>query len=158
MRILKKEIVVAAPLAAVWRAWTTTEGVTSFAPPKADIELRVGGSYEWYFQPDAPEGSRGSEGCKVLSYLPMKMLSFSWNAPPSIPELRDAGVKTHVVVALSELGGGRVNVTLSQLGFGEGEPWDRYYSYFDKAWPWVLAELQKRFGPSASPSPTDARE
>lgn len=149
MRIIRKEVSVSASLADVWHAWTTTEGVTSFGPPQADVELRVGGKYEWYFLPDAPAGSRGGEGCTVLSYLPMKMLSFTWNAPPSIPKLRDAGARTHVVIEFEQTPKGRVRVTLSQLGFGQGEAWDRYYAYFDRAWGMVLEGLEKHFEPQA---------
>lgn len=145
MRILHKQAAVTAPLAQVWHAWTTTEGVTSFGPRRASVELRVGGPYEWYFTPDAPEGSRGGEGCTVLSYLPMKMLSFTWNAPPSIPTLRESGARTHVVIEFEELPDGRIGVSLHQLGFGEGEDWDRYYEYFDEAWPKVLTWLKQRF-------------
>ncbi len=153
MRIIQKEVTVSASLADVWHAWTTTEGVTSFGPAKADIELRVGGKYEWYFEPDAPEGSRGGEGCRVLSYLPMRMLSFTWNAPPSIPKLRNAGAETHVVIEFEQMPGGRVKISLSQLGFGQGEAWDQYYVYFDRAWGTVLDWLRHHFEPeSAAPA------
>jgi uncharacterized protein YndB with AHSA1/START domain/uncharacterized protein YciI len=144
-RIIEKEVVVSASTDEVWRAWTTAEGVTSFGPPKAKIELRVGGAYEWYFMPDQPPGSRGSDGCRILSYLPARMLSFDWNAPPSIPTLRDSGAKTQVVLELAEQAPGQVRVKLTQLGFGEGEDWDRYYVYFDKAWGRVLDGLQRSF-------------
>ncbi|UCE62233.1 MAG: SRPBCC domain-containing protein [Phycisphaerales bacterium] len=152
-QILRTETTVSASLSEMWHAWTTTEGVTSFGPPEAKIELRVGGMYEWYFIPDAPEGSRGAEGCRVLSYLPMKMLSFTWNAPPSIPKLREARVKTHVVVEFTELDENRVKVVVSQLGFGQGEDWDKYYAYFDKAWPSVLHYLKKYFEPHPADAP-----
>jgi len=155
-RVLRKEVNVSASLADVWRAWTTSEGAATFFAPEAKIELAVGGAYEIYFKPDQPDGSRGTEGCRVLSYLPMRMLSFEWNAPPSIPRLRQAGAKTHVVLEFEELPAGQVQVTMSQLGFGQGEDWDKYYDYFDRAWPWVLGELQKRFAPGASSAPDSA--
>ena len=31
------------------------------------------------------EGQRGTEGCRVLSYVPGEMFAFEWNFPPSIP-------------------------------------------------------------------------
>ena len=144
-RIIKKEVTVSAPIDDVWRAWTTSEGVTSFGPPAAKIELRVGGAYEWYFMPDQPPGARGSDGCRVLSYLPMRMLSFEWNAPPSIPKLRESDAKTHVIIEFEEVEAGQVTVTLSQLGLGQGEEWDKYYEYFDAAWGRVLDGLVKHF-------------
>lgn len=141
-RILQLETTIRAPLARVWHAWTTEEGITAYGPETASIDLRLGGKYEWYFSQEAPEGSRGSEGCRILSYLPMEMLAFTWNAPPSIPTLREAEARTQVVLRFTETGAGVVKVSLAQLGFGRGENWDRYYEYFSRAWPRVLDRLK----------------
>ena len=140
---LVKRVTVKASLEDVWRCWTTTEGVESFIAPKAKVEFRVGGPYEWYFSDEAPVGERGSEDCRVLSYLPMEMLSFEWNAPPSMGERRY--IKTRVVLQFKEVSLGLVEVVLTQLGWGEGESWQEVYDYFDRAWGYVLEELRKHF-------------
>jgi uncharacterized protein YndB with AHSA1/START domain/uncharacterized protein YciI len=143
-RRIRKEAIVKAPREAVWKAWTTTEGVTSFAPPAANIELKVDGKYEWYFgPPDSPLGTRGSEGCRVLSFLPQEMLSFTWNAPPTMPEARQA--RTRVVVQFADAGRGQTKVTLTHLGWGELPMWDEVYEYFDAAWGRVLTALTDHF-------------
>ena len=142
-RILTKEVIVTASIDSVWQAWTTTEGANSFFSPNADIDLRIGGKYGIYFLMDAPEGSRGSEDCHILSFLPKKMLSFEWNAPPSFGNIRFE--HTRIVLLFEELPDGKVKVTLSQLGWGKGENWDKLYDYFDKAWGYVLGNFEKRF-------------
>ncbi|MCA9726444.1 MAG: SRPBCC domain-containing protein [Candidatus Eisenbacteria bacterium] len=143
-RRIRKQIVVDAARDTVWTTWTTTEGVTSFGPPEARIQLRVGGRYEWYFGPaEAPLGTRGSEGCRVLSYLAPEMLSLSWNAPPTIPALRPA--RTRVVVQLAALGPDRTEVTLTHLGFGRAPIWNEVYDYFESAWGHVLESLAGSF-------------
>lgn len=142
-RILRKETVVPATLEEVWNAWTTTEGVKTFFSPEAKVELAVGGSFENYWDMEAEYGSRGSEGCRVLSYLPMEMLSLSWNAPLDFGELRN--VYTIVVLQFREIEPGKVKVVLSEHGWGKGEDWDKLYDYFDRAWSQVLGNLKKRF-------------
>ncbi|HXE74927.1 MAG TPA: SRPBCC domain-containing protein [Candidatus Xenobia bacterium] len=144
-RSLRKQVTVAAPLAEVWNAWTTTEGVTGFFAPAAKVEARIGGPYEIYFGLSQPEGQRGSEGCKVHSVVPMKLLAFEWNAPPSIPTIRDSGVHTLVVIELEEAGPKQTRVTMTHTGWGVGEDWDKTYAYFDRAWEAVLSNLQYRF-------------
>jgi uncharacterized protein YndB with AHSA1/START domain/uncharacterized protein YciI len=133
----------------VWRAWTTSEGIESFLAEEAEIRLEIGGPYEIYFNMGAPEGQRGSEGCTVLSYLPMEMLSFTWNAPPSIPNLRNAGARTHVVVRFDDINSESTRLQLTQLGFGTGPDWDAYYAYFSKAWPSVLRACKEHFAQTA---------
>ena len=152
---LHKEVVVEASLDAVWHAWTTTEGIAEFFSPESNIELRIGGPYELFMSMAEPDGQgkRGSQGCKVLSFIPREMLAFEWNFPPRVPALRRSGAKTHVVLRFEELPGGKVRVRFDQLGWKEGPDWDKGYAYFDKAWDWVLANLKKHFegtGGSAS--------
>ena len=142
-KAIVKEATVTASLDDVWMAWTTTGGVESFFSPNAKVELRVGGPYEIYFDMSAPYGSRGSEFCRVLSYLPKKMLSFEWNAPPSLGELRD--IHTIVVLQFEQLPDNNVKVTLNHHGWGEGEDWQAVYDYFDKAWGSVMSNFEKSF-------------
>ncbi|GAB4318610.1 MAG: hypothetical protein Kow0074_07900 [Candidatus Zixiibacteriota bacterium] len=146
-RQLRKHAVVEAPRQAVWDAWTRPEVLTTWFAPYANIELRVGGRYEILFgPPDAPLDTRGAEGCRVLSYLPLEMLSFSWNAPPSLPEARK--YRSRVVLQFADAPGGGTEVTLTQLGFGPEPMWDEVYQYFDWAWGAVLTNLQKHFAGS----------
>jgi uncharacterized protein YndB with AHSA1/START domain len=142
-RTLRKAVTVEAPLAEVWNAWTTTEGVKTFFGPGARVEAAPGGPFEIYFSLNAPEGLRGSERCKVHSVVPMKLFAFTWNQPPIIPALRD--VQTLVVLRLEEVAPGKVRVEMTHSGWGVGEDWDKAYAYFDRAWDAVLGNLQYRF-------------
>jgi len=144
-RKLRKQVTVAAPLAEVWKAWTTTDGVKTFFGPEAKVEAVVGGPFEIYFGPGQPEGLRGSEGCKVHSVVPMKLLAFTWNAPPTIPAIRNSGVHTVVYIELEEAAPDQTRVTMTHVGWGAGEDWDKTYQYFDRAWDAVLGNLRYRF-------------
>jgi len=142
-RMIRKEMAVSASLREVWDAWTTREGVQTFFAPDANIELAIGGPFEMLFVSDAPAGSQGSEGCKILSYLPDVMLSFSWNAPPEYPTVR--GQHTWVVVQLEAGPVDTILVKLAHLGWKAGDEWDQVFEYFNRAWSLVLARLAHRF-------------
>jgi uncharacterized protein YndB with AHSA1/START domain/uncharacterized protein YciI len=141
--ILQKEEIVAANLDQVWHAWTTTEGVKSFFSPEANVELRISGPYEIYFNMEAPYGQRGSEDCHILSYLPKRMLSFEWNAPPQFGELRNK--RTQVILMFDPIDDKRVKVSLFQTGWGRGEEWQKLFEYFDSAWGRVLKNFKASF-------------
>lgn len=155
LKPLDFEVRVRAPLTQVWDAWTTNAGLEKWFAPKANVELRSGGPFEILFMPDAPPGQRGAEGLKVIHYLPRELLAFEWNAPPQFPRAR--AQRTWVIVRLTDLGDGTVRVRLSQDGFSEKvaqhpeerEEWEKTRDYFSKAWPQVLAQLQKHFNKSA---------
>jgi uncharacterized protein YndB with AHSA1/START domain/uncharacterized protein YciI len=144
-RMITVKADVPASRADVWRVWTTSEGMKSFLVEDAHIELRVGGPFELYFDAQAAPGLRGSKGCHILSYIPERMLSFEWNAPPSIPNLRNANTRNWVVVFFEEKSDHDTSITLHHLGWGEGEDWDACFQYFSKAWPYVLEACRKHF-------------
>ena len=145
-RWLHKDVLVPARQADVWRAWTTQEGVQTFFAPTARLELRFMGPYEMLFDLDAPVGSQGSEGCRILCFVPERVLGFEWNAPPHLTEARQT--HTFVVVRL-EPEGEDTRVGLDHGGFGEGGEWDAVVHYFDRAWEIVLGRLAWSF--SAGP-------
>lgn len=67
----------------LWRALTVVDELTKWAAPAARVELKPGGRYEYYFHVNRPEGRRGMEGTRVLSYIPGKMLSHTGTLPDS---------------------------------------------------------------------------
>jgi len=153
-REIRLERVVPKPRSEVWALWSTTEGITRWLVSSAKIDLRPGGLYEVYFLAEAPEGSRGSETCRVLSFLPERMLSFTWNAPPHLDRTRRQ--HTWVVVELADAPGGtRVTVTHTgwpRSGLGDEPQWEETFAYFERAWARVLGALEEHARTGARPS------
>ena len=50
-RAINKEVIVAAPVAAVWQSWTTKEGIEAFFAPEAEIDARVDGAFHIHMDP-----------------------------------------------------------------------------------------------------------
>ena len=141
-RSIDKEVTVAAPVAVVWQSWTSKAGIESFFAPQAEIEPRVGGAFHIHIDPLAEPGMKGADDMRFMALQPPKMLSFDWNAPPSLPEAR--AQRTFVVVRLHDIDGKSTRVTLHHTGWGDGGEWDKTYVYFDRAWGNVLNNLKKR--------------
>ena len=136
--------VVSAPVAEVWKAWTTPEGIESFFAPKvARLEARPGGPFELWFAPNAPEGSRGCEICRVHSVTPQRQLVLEWNSPPTLPVVRP--LYTLVYLDFRPVDDTHTEVTLRNFGYGDGEDWQKSKAYFERAWNSVMDNLQKHF-------------
>jgi uncharacterized protein YndB with AHSA1/START domain len=142
-RALDKEVLVAAPIEAVWQAWTTREGIQSFFAPDAEVDPRVGGAFHIHMDPLAAPGLKGADEMRYMALQKPTMLSFDWNAPPSLPQAR--AQRTFVIVRLADVDGQSTRVSLHHTGWGDGGEWDRTFQYFDRAWGAVLGNLQKRF-------------
>lgn len=97
-----------------------------------------------YWEFDKPVGRRGSEGMVFLGLQAPNMLSFTWNAPVEMSEVRHH--RTHVVVRLVDLSNGKTRVHFTEDGWGQGGQWDERFAYFQNAWgKMVLPLLAYRF-------------
>ncbi|MFK7986588.1 MAG: SRPBCC domain-containing protein [Sandaracinaceae bacterium] len=142
-RAIVVERCVPAPAAQLFRLWTTSDGLSGWLSPGARVELQLGGAFEVLFDKSQPIGSQGSEGCRVLAFLEPRMLAFTWNAPPHLDRTR--AQRTHVVVEFVPEGDSTL-VRLTHAGWPDAawttEPeWPETFSYFEAAWPRVLAAL-----------------
>jgi len=142
-RRLEKQVVVKAPLDAAWKAWTTSEGIVSFFAPEAKVDPRPGGAFHVHFNPYAKPGLKGADDMTVLAVQEKEMISFTWNSPPHLAEVRPQ--RTSVQVRFKSLSADETQVRLVHGGWGVGGQWDASFKYFDGSWGRVLANLQKRF-------------
>lgn len=138
------EATIPARPAAVWAAWTEPAQVAAWFCSDCTVEPRVGGAFEMYFMADAPEGSRGSEGCTYLALDPPDALAFSWNFPPHLATIRAA--RTRVDLTLTPCAEGTA-LTLRQSGWGSGGEWPAGHAYFSAAWRRVVDALLGHFAP-----------
>lgn len=141
---IQVKTVVYAPIKKVWEAWTTIEGVKTFFAPAANIELKPMGKYEMLFDPSAPKGKQGGEGCVILAHQEEKMLSFTWNQPPHLTEVRP--FYTSIILRFAEVEKEKTAVVLTHTGWGEGGQWDEAFNYFQSAWNEVVfPRMEQRF-------------
>jgi uncharacterized protein YndB with AHSA1/START domain len=135
-------VTVKAPVSAVWKAWTSSDGLVSFFAPEAEVDPRPDGAFHVYMDPFAKPGMKGADTMQVLALEPEQMLSFTWNAPPHLPQAR--AQRTVVILRFTPVGDG-TELTLTHLGWGSSGEWPAARTYFEKAWPNVLKNLQTLF-------------
>ncbi len=141
-KTLRKEAITSALIQDVWTLWTTNEGITSFLAPKANIKLEDNGPYEILFDPEAPLGFRGTEGCKILGLQQTNTLSVEWKSPPQFPNVRRQKTRVNIYMERVEA---LTKVRVTHSGWQEGEEWDEAYEFSDRAWDLNLARMQQRF-------------
>jgi len=131
-RAIKLSIEINAPIDSVWTRWTTSSGRAKFLAPSSRLEAGTLGYMEILFSPQAPEGQRGAENNRVLAMQKNQLLSFTWDAPPTFPEIRKQ--RTVVIMRFYKLTENKTLLTFMQVGWGTGAEWDTVYGYFSKAW------------------------
>jgi uncharacterized protein YndB with AHSA1/START domain len=134
-KILHLEITIDASVSEVWKRWTTSAGIKSFFAPGCNVDIKPGGPYEIFFYPDNPPGQRGADSQMVLAVEDQRMLTFTWNFPPDLADIRDQ--RTLVIIRFEQQGK-QTLLTLDQCGWGTSDSWTRGFDYFNRAWGRVV--------------------
>jgi uncharacterized protein YndB with AHSA1/START domain len=135
-KVLVLEVTVPAPLSAVWEAFTTSAGLSTWLTPGAVVDLKEGGEWTAHF----PGGSTG--GGTILSFVPEKELVLSAMAPDKFPTVRATRTRARFQF---EARGDSTVVRLTQTGWKEGEEWVKAYEYLTVGNAQLLATLHHRF-------------
>lgn len=143
--VLRQCVVVEAPADSVWRALSTAEGLRSFEAPVADITLAVGGLRREIYDPGGRLGGPRTIVNEILAFVPNEMMAIRVKRPPAEFPFPEAVKELWTVMELDDVGGERVRVTVTMLGFGEGSPWDTLRGFFRKGNATVLRRLAARF-------------
>jgi uncharacterized protein YndB with AHSA1/START domain len=131
------EVTLPASQDAVWTAFTTSEGLSTWLTPRAVVDLRVGGEWTAHF----PGGGTG--GGTILSFTPKHTLVMSAMAPETFPHVR-AG-RTTAAWEFTAIDANTTQLTLKQTGWKQGEEWDKAYDYLASGNAQLLQVLQRRF-------------
>ena len=142
-KTILKKITANCSLDTAWWKWTTHEGLITFFGKDNKIELTEGGCFEIYFLMENPIGLRGSEECKILTFTPKEMISFTWNAPPEFKEVRESSHYTAVIVNFRAINVKQTEVSIRHLGWPKDKRWDPVFNYFNDAWEIVLKKFEQ---------------
>ena len=130
------EVTIPASRAAVWQAFATSEGLSTWLTPNAVVDLRKGGEWTAHY----PGGKTG--GGTILSFIPEEELILAAMAPESFPTVREQRTAAKFQFIAT---GDSTLVRLTQTGWKNGEEWDRAYDYLAKGNAQLLATLRRRF-------------
>lgn len=142
---LVHEGLVNAPVDQVWAALTTSEGLESWMAAHARIELRIGGTMKTQYDPKGTiDDSKAIENT-ILSYEPMRMLSFKVTKAPVGFPFPNAIKNMWTVVYFTPEGDKATRVREVSMGFGADDESKKMREFFNRGNAVTLQHLQKRF-------------
>jgi len=130
------ELNIPAPQDEVWKAFTTSEGLSTWLTPGAVVDLRNGGEWTAHY----PGGHTG--GGTILSFAPQQELILSAMAPEQFPNVRSQRTMARFEFIPE---GSSTLVRLTQTGWKAGDEWDKAYDYLAKGNTQLLWTLHRRF-------------
>ena len=140
--VLRQSIIVPATPEETWAIFTTAQGWKRLGIPFVVVDFRVGGLIETSYDPNAKPGLPTNIRNRILAYLPLRMLAVrAEQAPPGFPapELLD---ELFSVFEFEALEGDRVRISVSGVGYREGERYDSVRRLFEQGNAWTLRKLR----------------
>lgn len=106
-----------APLAEVWRLFTTSEGYKTTGVDQAEVDLRIGGLIRAHHDPKGSLGDPETAVNEILAYEPQRMLALRIKQPPASFPYRDALAGTWSVIYFTPSGQDMTHVRIVGLGY-----------------------------------------
>ncbi len=142
MSVISLEIEIKSPLASIWHAWTSSETITEWFPPEANIEPRLGGAFELFFDPNN-HSHQSTIGCVFTAFKPNSQIAFTWKGPNNFADFMNIPQSlTHVTISFVEEGD-HVIVKLEHTGWGEGPQWEGAENWHREQWQNALNDLKQ---------------
>ena len=143
--MLVEEIVIEAPVADVWSAYTTEEGYTAWAAPKARIDLRVGGTILTQYGADAEVGDPGTNTLHIVNYVPERVLTLRAEIADNWPEvMKQDGERLTNIILFEALSPKRTRVESYGVGYGTSPEYEGLLEFFRAANRPLYVELKNQ--------------
>lgn len=139
------EAVINAPVAEVWKMWTTKDGIESWMVAKTEIDLTVGGTWRTSYSKTSNLDDDASIRHTILAYDPLKMFSMRTIKPPKNFPFPNAILRTWTVVYFEPVGESRTKVTGRMLGFTDDEESRKMRAFFETGNKTTLDALVKKY-------------
>lgn len=132
------QIVIENPADRVFDAWLNPNLLERWLTHKANVEKKVGGAYELFWDEHDPEKDC-TRGCRITDLVANREISFSWKGPQQFADLM--GDKTQVFIRLEPHDGGTL-LRFIHTGWGAGPRWDAARQWQADAWKEAIENLK----------------
>jgi uncharacterized protein YndB with AHSA1/START domain len=142
-RFYEDSLIINAPAAKLWAAFTDITVYRQWAVPVSAIDFRLGGAIEASYDPKGHIGDPQNIRNAFIAYIPGRLLVFqNVQAPEQLPGKAEYA-KTVKTVEFASLGPNQTRVTVSGMGFADGADFDQLYAFFSQGDGQMLVSLKK---------------
>jgi uncharacterized protein YndB with AHSA1/START domain len=151
-----------APIAEVWRIFTTSEGFKITGVSQANVDLRVGGLIRSHYDAKGSLGDPETVVNEILAYEPERMLAIRIKQPPASFQFKNAIEGTWSVIYFTPSGQDMTHVRIVGLGYRDTPESQALRKFFAEGNRSTLDHIAKRYWPkcklcAAEPAATEVR-
>jgi uncharacterized protein YndB with AHSA1/START domain len=136
-----------APVAEVWRLFTTADGYLATGVAHADVRLAIGGEIRSHYDPKGKLGDAETIVNEILAYEPERMLTIRIKQAPASFQHRDAVAGHWTVLYFNPAGENMTHVRIVGLGYDDTPGSQAARKFFAEGNRWTLDHIAKRYWP-----------
>lgn len=124
-----------------WRLWTEPDKLKFWLTSVSNVELKVGGLYELFWEPEHPK-QNSTIGCRILKLEPLREIVFEWKGPVPFADIMNVNpLPTWVRVTFQKIGKSQTTVRLEHFGWQITPHWDEAKKWQQNAWLQAFSQL-----------------
>ena len=139
-----------APIAEVWRLFTTSEGYRATGAAQAEVDLRVGGTIRSHYDPNGKLGDPETIVNEILAYEPQRMLAIRIGRAPASFPYPEAREGTWTVIYFTKSGEDMTHVRIVGLGYRDDPQSQAMRDFFAAGNRWTLDHIAKQYWPKCA--------
>ena len=130
-----------------FKFFTTNNFLESWLTNHAEVEPRIGGKYELFWNPNDREID-STIGCKITSMVEPRSLGFTWKGPKEFKRfMNEVDPLTHVSVSFMPLSMAippQTEIHLVHSGWRHSVEWQSARDYFIRNWKVAFENLERK--------------
>ncbi|MCF6133383.1 SRPBCC domain-containing protein [Flavobacterium wongokense] len=145
-RVLRFEMVIPLDIKNAWRLFSEDNQLQKWIAPVSHIELRTGGSIVTNYDSSKKLTDATSITMPIINFIENEMITLKVNLNGKFSKnTRDTDRNLQEIIQLRKIDDKHTKIISSMVGFGDGEDWDKTYSFFTKGNEWTYNELIRIF-------------
>jgi uncharacterized protein YndB with AHSA1/START domain len=147
-----------APVAEVWRIFTTPEGFKATGAAQAEVDLRLGGTIRSHYDPKGRLGDPETIVNEILAYEPQRMLAMRIKQAPASFPYGQAIDGPWTVIYFTPAGTDMTLVRIVGLGYRDDAQSQAMRQFFVQGNRQTLDEIARRYRPKCKLCEKEASE
>ena len=145
-KALQFSIVVPADKIEVWKLFTTDKGLEKWIAPVVKTNMKIGGWIRTNYDKTKTTEDTTAIQLDIINYLDSEMLTLKVNLNENFPQqARNEDKNLQEIIQFIDIGKGNIKIISTMVGWGQGNDWDKAYTFFEKGNEWTYKELLKLF-------------
>jgi uncharacterized protein YndB with AHSA1/START domain len=136
------EVQLNVPAAEAWHLWTDSKKLQQWLAPKADVNPKLDGAYELFWDPSNPKDN-STLGCKITAFVPNRLIAFQWRGPVPFADIMNTKpFPTWVTISFEAISTQKAILHFRHSGWGAGAAWQEARIWQENAWLEAFKQLE----------------